>query len=388
MNQTDTLTDLMARLGILPAGQITEATRLEGLAPNPRAFLTDLVRRGWLTPLQAVQIGRNRGHHLVVGRYVLLERLGAGGMGRVFLARDPRLDRVVALKLVRLDRRHCSTIRTRFRREFLFAARLNHENVVHSHDAGIDHRALYLVMEFVPGLDLARVIASEGPLAVGRACEYARQALLGLQHIHDQGMIHRDVKPSNLGLARGGRTVKILDVGLARVQRKGDAPSRKRRRRKLLGSPDYVAPEQVVDSRRVDPRADQYALGCTLYHMLAGHVPFPGGTASEKAKRHLTKVARSIEELQPDLPAGLGDVLRRLMNLRRSARFATAAEAAAALAPYAVAFGDSVSSVQKADSTISLPTTADLPTLSERSDQGSLQDSSSLPTRTAHARES
>ena len=303
--------------------------------------------------MQAVQIGRGRGHHLVVGQYLLLDRLGSGGMGRVFLARHRTLGRLAAIKLVRLDRRHCTITRARFLREVRLVGRLNHENVVHAHDAGIAHNSLYLAMEYVPGSDLGREIVANGALDVGRACEYARQAALGLQHIHDRGLIHRDLKPANLGLASAGRTVKVLDVGLARSNRSGKRDSGLTHARKLMGSPDYAAPEQILDARKVDTRADLYSLGCSLYHMLAGRVPFPAGTAVAKALRHLSESPRPIDEVRADLPAGLGDLVRKLMARRREDRYGTAREVAAALASFAIPIPIAIASS-------TCPTVADL----------------------------
>lgn len=364
VTQTTTITDQIARLGILPAGRLARAARLEAAAADARTFLADLVRRGWLTRLQAVQIGRGRGHHLTVGNYLLLDRLGSGGMGRVFLARHRGLGRLAAVKLVRLDRRHCPATRMRFLREVRLVGRLNHANVVHAYDAGADHGSLYLAMEYLPGADLGRVVVAEGALDPGRACEYARQAALGLQHLHARGLIHRDVKPSNLALAAGGRVVKVLDIGLARRKKKAGVQSDRPRRG--LGSPDYAAPEQIADAQRVDSRADLYGLGCTLYHLLTGRVPFRGGNAARKLMRHLTDTPRPVEELRPDLPVGLGDVVRRLMARRPEDRFKTAAEAAAALAPFAVAMTEPAQqSNSNGPNAQSLPTDADMPTKSE-----------------------
>ena len=364
MNQTQTLTDLMLRLGVLRPEDSPVAARLEDCALDSRQFLAELYRSGKLTRLQAIQIGRGRGHHLVLGQYLRLDRHGAGGMGRVFLARHRRLGNLAAVKLVRLDRRHCPMIRARFLREVQLLGRLNHENVVHAHDAGSAHGSCYFAMEYVPGPDLGRAIAANGPMDAGRACEWARQAALGLQHIHDRGLIHRDVKPSNMGLAADGRTVKLLDVGLARSNRTRQRESSLSQERKLIGSPDYASPEQILDSRRVDPSADLYSLGCSLYHMLAGQVPFPGGTATEKAIRHLKETAQPIEELRPDLPAGLGDLVRKLMMRRRTHRFRTAKDVAAALAPVARQFEPGTARDSGSDSPNSYPTSDAYPTLS------------------------
>jgi serine/threonine-protein kinase len=361
VNQTAALTETLLELGILPEADAELAERLEHRSTTERAFLTELFRLGKVTRLQAIQIGRGRAHHLVVGPYVLLDRLGSGGMGRVFLARHKVLGRLAAVKLIRLDRRKCTVTRTRFLREVRLVGRLNHENVVHALDAGRAHRAFYLAMEYVSGPDLGRVLLSSGGLDAGRACEYARQAALGLQHIHERGLIHRDVKPANLSLSANGRTVKVLDVGLARRQNKLVNASGLSQARRLIGSPDYASPEQVVDSRRADPRADLYALGCTLYHMLGGRVPYPGGTAIAKALRHLSETPTPIEELCPELPEGLGDVLRKLMARKRKHRYRTAAEAAAALAPFAKPL-EAATAFPDDGMPLSFPTVADWPT--------------------------
>ena len=361
MNQTASITDSLIELGILPEADAKLAARLEQRSTTDRSFITELHRRGKLTRLQAIQIGRGRAHHLVVGPYVLLERLGSGGMGRVFLARHKVLGRLAAVKLVRYDRRKCNVTRTRFLREVRAIGRLNHENVVHALDAGTAHGAFYLAMEYVSGPDLGRVLVSNGKMDIGRACEYARQAALGLQHIHERGLIHRDVKPANLALSSNGRTVKVLDVGLARRQNKIVNDAGLSQARRLIGSPDYASPEQVLDSRRADARADLYGLGCTLYHMLAGHVPYPGGTPVAKALRHLSETPTPIEDLRSDVPEELGEVLSTLMSRKRTHRYRTAAQAAEALAPFAKPF-DLSNAVSVEEPTATWPTAADWPT--------------------------
>ena len=340
----------MLDLGVLPPEESRTVARLERRAADTRSFLADLHRNGKLTRLQAIQIGRGRGHHLTLGQYLLLDRLGSGGMGRVFLARHRTLGKLAAVKMVRFDRRHCSVTRARFLREVRLISRLNHEHVVHAHDAGAAHGAFYLAMEYVRGPDLGHEISAGGAMEPGRACEYVRQAALGLQHIHDRGLIHRDMKPSNLALAAGGRTVKVLDVGLARSSRSSQRDSGLSHARKLIGSPDYASPEQILDSRRVDARADIYGLGCTLYHLLTGRVPYLGGTVVEKALKHLAGTPPlRVENLRPGLPEGLGDVIRRMMAHRRTHRFRTASEVAAALAEFAVPFDPACSMTSSAD---------------------------------------
>jgi len=364
VNKTASSTDSLLELGILPESEARLAARLERRATTHRAFVTELYRRGTITRLQAVQIARGRAHHLTVGPYSLQERLGSGGMGRVFLARHRTLGRLAAVKLVRFERRKCPETRARFLREVELIGRLNHENVVHALDAGVAHRGYWLAMEYVQGPDLGRVLKSQGSLGIGRACEYARQVALGLQHIHERGMIHRDVKPANIALSTNGRSVKVLDVGLARSQCTDAGLSQAKR---IIGTPDYASPEQMLDSRRANPQADLYALGCTLYHLLAGSVPFPGGTVMDKALRHLRETPPPIEQLRPNLPEGLGAVVRKLMARRRTDRYRTAAEAANALAPFVATF-DASEAIPFDDSTATFPVTSDLPTLNELTD--------------------
>ena len=312
------------------------------------------------TPFQAKQIARGRGHHLLVGRYLLLDRVGRGGMGQVFRARHRHFEKEAAIKLVRLDRHKCAHTQRRALRETRLVSRMNHPNVVHALDAGPIRGTYYLALEFVPGPDLGQVVRDAGPLSVGVACEYARQAALGLDHVHSQGVVHRDVKPSNLGLSDCGRVVKVLDFGLARTagRRKmpGDAV------KKFVGSADFAAPEQASDPGRVDARSDVYALGATLYFLLTGQVPFPGGTSLEKVKRCLKETPRSVLELRPELPPELGELIGRMMAKNPQDRPASAHIAADELARFAAPITDPTA--PPATPGTDVPTVADQMTLS------------------------
>jgi serine/threonine-protein kinase len=339
MTETRALIDLLSQTRLLTPGQLDEARRLVPRLASDAAVAAELVRRGWLTPLQLRWLAHGRGRRLVLGPYVLLERLGAGGMGQVFLARHRELGRRAAVKVIRPDRRDCPRVRARFLREVRAVARLNHLNVVHAHDAGAVGRTYYLAMEYVTGPDLERLLRSAGPLDPGIACDYARQAALGLSHMHEQGLIHRDVKPGNLALASGGRVVKVLDIGLARRTDGHSVDPSLSQAGKLVGSADYAAPEQLRDPRRARRRSDVYALGCTLYHLLTGQVPFPGGTPVDKAVRHLKDEPRPVEELRSGLPDGLAAGVRRMMAKRARTRYETMAAAAEALAAFAVPGG-------------------------------------------------
>ena len=352
MNDTLPLADRLLRLGVLPDEAQGEVARLRRRGPDDRALVAGLVLAGHLTPFQASQALRGRAHHLAVGPYVLLDRVGRGGMGQVFRARHRHLGRVAAVKLTRLDRHGCPDAQRRFLREARLSARMNHPHVIHALDAGAVRGTHFLALEFVPGPDLGRVVRADGPLAVGVACEYARQAALGLAHVHSRGVVHRDVKPANLGLAGGERVVKVLDLGLATGRPRPEEAG------KAVGSPDYAAPEQTADPCRLTPQSDVYGLGASLYYLLSGRVPYPGGTAVEKVIRHHRDVPRPVEEYRPGLPAGVRDLVPRLMARHPRAR-PCMAEAAEELGRFATPVTEPVWAA------VATPTAdIDLPTLS------------------------
>jgi eukaryotic-like serine/threonine-protein kinase len=225
----------------------------------------------------------------------------------------------------------------RFRQEQVLAVRLTHPNLVAAYDAGQIAGCPYLVLEFVEGHDLAWLLKRRGPLPAAEACELVRQATLGLQHIHKQGLVHRDIKPANLMLTPSGQ-VKVLDVGLARCLGGPPPGGRITVTGQSLGSPDYMAPEQCLDSHAVDSRADIYALGCTLYELLAGQPPFAGPAYESlflKMKAHVEAPVPPIRGRRPDIPERLAAALGRMLAKDRTDRFASAAGVVAALQPFA-----------------------------------------------------
>jgi serine/threonine protein kinase len=332
---TASLVDALRRYRLLEPAQLEAVTsELQAAFPDAKALAGELIRRGWLTPLQANHLLRGRGAELLLGSYVLLDRLGEGGMGAVFKARNWKLGRVVAVKLIRKERLNNPDAVRRFQREVRAAAALNHPNIVLAYDADEIGGTHLLVMEHVEGAtDLSRLVKQNGPLPVEQACEYVRQAALGLQHAFERGLVHRDVKPANLLLAGGGKVVKVLDMGLARLDPSGndEESSTMTQQGAVMGTPDYIAPEQALESHTVDIRADLYSLGCTLYVLLTGRVPFPGGTLIQKINKHQFEEPRPIEAFRPDVPPGVASVVGKLMAKRPEDRFQTPAEAAAAL---------------------------------------------------------
>jgi serine/threonine-protein kinase len=243
----------------------------------------------------------------------------------------------------------------RFLREIQAIAQLNHPNIVLALDAGEVDGRLFFAMEYVEGIDLARLVERSGPVGVGPALEYVRQVALGLQHASERGLVHRDIKPSNLLLSERvvsddwfqgqpsstaynsllpNHQVKILDMGLARLQfpdQVGVDASSITQVGMVVGTPDFLAPEQAADSRQADIRSDLYSLGCTLYYLLTGTVPFPGGTLMDKLFRHRLELARPVERLRPEVPSRVGWMVRKLMAKCPEERYQTPLELARAV---------------------------------------------------------
>lgn len=272
-----------------------------------------------------------------LGEYQLLEKLGEGGMGTVYKALHTELDRVVALKILSPGRMNDEQAVARFKREMKAVGRLDHPNIVRAHDARDIGGTQFLVMEFVAGENLGQLSQTRGPLPVAEACELARQAAVGLQSAHEHGLIHRDIKPTNLMLTPNGQ-VKILDLGLARILNGPPRLEAVTVTGFTMGTPDFIAPEQVSDSHAVDARADIYSLGCTLYQLLTGQPPFTGpmyGSPFDKLRAHVSEPIPPIRRLRPEVPAGLAEILDKMLAKAPASRFATAAEVAAALSRFA-----------------------------------------------------
>jgi formylglycine-generating enzyme required for sulfatase activity/WD40 repeat protein/serine/threonine protein kinase len=334
---------------ILDDAQIASIAGSTPQSTDPTKLARDSVRRGLLTVWQVNQIVRDRAGELLLGSYVLLEKLGEGGMGAVYKARNWKLGRIVALKVIRKERLDNEDTIRRFRREIQAAGQLWHPNIVRALDADEVNGTHFFVMEYVEGRDLSHVVKEHGPLPVNEACDYIRQAALGLQHAFERGLVHRDIKPSNLLLAHGARSVseggdtlarasgsancvKLLDMGLARFEREADERSSTLTQEgTIMGTPDYIAPEQARDSHSADIRADLYSLGCTLYFLLTGKVPFPGGSVTEKLLKHQLDMPTPVQQFRPDVPDEVAALLQKLLAKKPEERFQTPAELAAAL---------------------------------------------------------
>jgi len=308
----------------IPPGKRAEPEHID------RRLARQAVQSKALTLWQAQQLLAGRTSGFKVDRYVLLDLIGQGGMGRVYLARDSRLNRRVALKILSPERINNPRAIARFQREARVGAQLQHENLVRIYDFGESNGRYFLVMEYIEGKTIGTLISEQGPMPSTTAVRLLRQVALGLEHAHRKGLIHRDVNPYNILVTHDG-TAKLADLGLAidladedRVTREGAT----------VGTFDYVAPEQARHSHSADIRSDIYSLGCTLYHMISGHVPFPSPSLPEKLFSHQALEPVPLNQLIPGLPEGLDEVVQRMMRKSPDERYATPIQVSQALEPY------------------------------------------------------
>ena len=350
----DELVDVVRRAGAASEAAI-ERFRAGRPADEPgtaEAAGCAMVRDALLTPYQLQRLLRGETCGLqIADRYRVLDKVGGGGMGRVFLCEDTRTGRPVAVKVMAGALGQDPQAAARFQREARAAAGLDHPAIVPALDAGQDGRQPYMALEFVDGADLYRYVAACGPLNPRVAAYYVARAAEALQAAADQGWVHRDVKPHNLMVDRAGR-LRVLDLGLARPCVDDSsylAVTDPSACDTLLGTADFIAPEQVANSSGVDGRADIYALGATFYFLLAGRPPLPDGTTSEKLAWLQSRDPVPIRHLRPDVPDGMAAVLTRMMAKRPADRYQAPREVAAALAEWAdppstppdpAAFGD------------------------------------------------
>lgn len=308
------------------SGVMTSAA-LKPLIPpfaSPRdseEFVNELLRRRHITQYQAQRIQEGRVDSLLLGNYILLKELGAGGMGVVYQARHRRMDRVVALKVLPDHQAQDPKAVARFEREARAAAKLSHPHIVTAFDADQAEGVHFLVMEFIEGRDLSSWVKQDGPYSPLQAVQYALQAARGLEYAHRQGVVHRDIKPSNLLLDSSGK-VKILDLGLARIELKETDFTRDELTSvdECMGTFDYMAPEQAVSAKHADHRADIYSLGCTLFYLMIGRPIYAGDSLVSKLFAHRDQPAPHLREFIPGLPAELDALYQRMVAKDVAAR--------------------------------------------------------------------
>ena len=301
----------------------------EGEKPEDGEQLAKLLYRSEkLTKFQTQCVYQGKTRGLVLGNYVVLDRIGQGGMGHVFKAQHKKMRRVVALKVLPSQVSRQKGAVERFHREVVAAARLTHQNIVTAYDADDADGVHFLVMELVEGVDLSKLVRRKGSLSVAKAIDYVTQAATGLQYAHDQGVVHRDIKPSNLLLDQSG-TVKILDMGLARFERElheSTAAQSLTHSGQMMGTLDYMAPEQAMDTHNASAAADIYSLGCTLYYLLTGESVYPGETVAMKIIAHREESVPSLRDRRDDVSPRLEQVFQRMLAKEPEGRQGSMAE--------------------------------------------------------------
>ena len=344
---------LLAKSKLLPPEEVESQYRQwkeekPGTDDRVDSFRRFLIARKCLTDYQAALVQRGRADGFFLGGYKILDRIGKGQMGGVYKAVH-NFGQLVALKILPASRARNQHILGRFQREARLLTQLDHPNVVRAYQVGDGGGVHFIVMEFLEGETLGDVLERRKRLPLAEAVRLIRQVLDGLQHLHDRRMVHRDLKPANIMLtpepvkgkpdATWDQTAKVLDVGLGRELFDEEAPEAQietplTQEGSVLGTPDYLAPEQAKDARSADVRADIYSVGCVLYRCLTGQTPFPETNIMAQMLRHATETAAPLSAFAPDLPAGFQRVLDRFLGKSPDQRYQTPAEAAAALKPF------------------------------------------------------
>jgi eukaryotic-like serine/threonine-protein kinase len=325
---TDKFLKTVLRSGLLDRGQLEDALRAvpRDCREDPASVAEHLVKFGKLSRFQARKLLQGKVSGLLLGSFEIIYPLGRGGMGNVFMARDHRSGELLALKVLPPRRARAEErLLARFRREMEMSQRVAHDHLARTFEAGVFQGVYYIAMEFIPGKTLYQLVNAKEPLAVPRAAALFAEAAAGLDHAHGQGLIHRDLKPSNIMITPNDHA-KVLDLGLALMQ--GETTEAREVVGGLgyvVGSMDYIAPEQTENAATVDARADIYGLGCTLYFALTGHPPFPGGTSREKMLRHRTQALEPLTQVNPLVPEPFAALVERMMAKKPEQRMPSAA---------------------------------------------------------------
>jgi serine/threonine-protein kinase len=344
---TNKLLDLLRRSNLVDEAKLTafleKTTRAQGEAvvEDQNRLAEMLITDNLITRWQADKLlaGKHKGFRL--GKYKLLGQIGKGGMSSVYLAEHELMKRRVAIKVLPRNRVGDSSYLERFRLEARAVARLDDPNIVRAYDIDNDGDTHYIVMEYVDGQDLHQLVVGQGPLNYDTSADYIAQVANGLQHAHEMGLVHRDIKPANCLVDRHG-TVKLLDLGLAKLNEDDQASLTMANEENVLGTADYLAPEQALNSHEADGRSDIYSLGCTLYFLLTGSPPFPEGSISERLLKHQTARPDSIFKARPDAPPSLVEICEIMMSKKPDDRYQTAGDVAAQLKSWLAERGRSI----------------------------------------------
>lgn len=298
----------------------------EAVTRDDAQLAEELVELKKLTPYQAETVSGGDLRELVIGNYVILDRLGEGGMGHVYKARHRDMDRIVAIKVLPPQAVSSQARLRRFRQEVKAAARLSHPNIVTAFDADVSSGIPYLVMEYVPGQDLQKVLAEHGRLPVDEAVDYVLQTARGLEYAHSVGVVHRDIKPANLLLDDRG-VIRILDMGVAQLHALSSEAEDETEHRpvtrdgSMVGTADFMSPEQAANARRADARSDVYSLGCTLYFLLTNEPIFRGDSIVDRLLAHRERIPPSLRAARPEVRERLDDIFRRMVAKDPDARY-------------------------------------------------------------------
>lgn len=316
--------NLVEKSGLVESGALKESLAVLSREAAGKPVTLDrlashLVNAGLITQWHCDKLKAGKYKGFFLGKYKLLRLVGTGGMSSVYLAQHTIFDQRRAIKVLPKNKLAKRTYLERFYREGRAAASLNHRNIIRVYDIANDGDTHYLVMEFVEGLDIYELVKQKGPLSITSTIDYTIQALTGLSHAHENELVHRDVKPANLLVTLEG-TIKILDLGLA-LFREEDSSLTVMHNERVLGTADYLSPEQAVDSHNVDLRADIYSTGCTMYYMLSGRPPFNDGTLAQRIARHQTVNPESIKDLRPECPDELAAIIQKMMEKNPDDRY-------------------------------------------------------------------
>lgn len=330
---------MVTKSGLVPEKTVNELAEKirsgnDGELPRAKKLARYFKKEDLITDwhIEKLLDGKYKGFFL--GKYKLLGHIGTGGMSSVYLAEHTGLHDRRAIKVLPKARVKDATYLARFQLEAKAIASLNHPNIVLAYDIDNEGDVHYIVMEYVDGLDLQALVKRDGPLDPSTAADWLGQAARGLEHAHKKGVIHRDVKPANL-LIDPDNIVRLLDMGLALVSAGDDESLTVANNENVLGTADYLAPEQALNSHQVDHRADIYGLGCTLYFLLTGQPPFNEGTLAQRIAKHQKEMPKSIREIQPNVPGELEGICVKMMQKEPQYRYQTAADVAVVLENFA-----------------------------------------------------
>ena len=309
--------------GVVAGDDLERVTASLSSGPQPRdrtRLANELVRQKLLTKYQAREVYAGRGSRLLLGNYLVVDKLGDGGMGVVVKAQHRRMERIVALKVLSAKLTKTPEAIQRFQREVKAAAKLEHPNIVTAYDADESNGHHFLVMQFVDGADLSAVVRKHGALSLELVLNYVVQVAKGLEYAHKRGVVHRDIKPSNILLDRQG-TIKILDMGLARLESAGEEQDQLTGTGMIMGTVDFMAPEQAMDTRTADGRADIYSLGATMWYLLTARAMYKSDSMMKKLLAHQTADIPSLTEACSGVSGDLADVFRKMVAKQPEERF-------------------------------------------------------------------